>query len=127
MEVKKLYPLRDTLREVEESIYSVYTPILTGRAWDKTDHDSEYLISLSSESVKSSDFASALYYAKQALKVDPFDELVWQNAADCAIFTQDFVLAGDYIDEALAIFPKNEKLTEIKRAMLDAIEKEAQG
>ena len=35
------------------------------------------------------------------------------------------MLAGEYIDEATAIFPKNEKLIEIKRAMLDAIDKEA--
>ena len=125
MEVNKLYELRDTLREVEESIYSVYAPVLTGAERDRTMYDSESLISKSSECVKEADYTSALYYAKQALRVDPFDELVWQNAAICAIYSEDFILAGEYIDEATAIFPKNEKLIEIKRAMLDAIDKEA--
>ena len=125
MEVNKLYELRDTLREVEESIYSVYAPVLTGAERDRTMYDSESLISKSSECVKEADYTSALYYAKQALRVDPFDELVWQNAVICAIYSEDFILAGEYIDEATAIFPKNEKLIEIKRAMLDAIDKEA--
>ena len=85
MEVNKLYELRDTLREVEESIYSVYAPVLTGAEWDRAIFDSKSLISKSSECVKEADYTSALCYAKQALKVDPFDELVWQNAAICAI------------------------------------------
>ena len=125
MDVAKLYKLRDSLREVEESIYSVYSPFLTGSEWDRAMFDTEYLIALSSESVKNSDNVSALYYAKQALRINPFDELVWQNAAFCAICAEDFVLAGEYIDEATAIFPENAKLSEIKGAMLEAIEKEA--
>ena len=125
-EVSKLYELRDTLREAEESVYSLFTPVLTGREWDRTMFDAEYLVGKSSESVKSSDYESALYYAIQGLRVDPFDELVWQNAAVCAIFTGDFVLAGEYIDEASAMFPDNEKLAQIKQAMIDAIEKEGQ-
>lgn len=58
MEVNKLYELRDTLREVEESIYSVYAPVLTGAERDRTMYDSESLISKSSECVKEADYGT---------------------------------------------------------------------
>lgn len=124
MEISKLYKLRDELRALEDSIYSVYSPILTGAEWDRAMYDAEYIISKTAECVEAEDYDSALYYAEYALKIDPFSERVWQNAAMCAILAEDLVLAGEYIDEALAVFPNDEKLNGLKRAMLDAAETE---
>ena len=68
MSVSSLRELRDTLRELEDSIYAVYTPVLTGVERDPDMFDPEYLIVKSAESVEREDYAKALWYAKNALK-----------------------------------------------------------
>ena len=120
MEVADLYALRDRLRDLEEQIYSAYTPDLKGRDWNRQWFSAEYLVGLSSESVKNEDYAKALDYAKLALKADPFSAIVWRNAAACALFTEDLVLTGSYIDEGLAVFPDDEGLLDLRRAFLKA-------
>ena len=120
MEVADLYALRDRLRDLEEQIYSAYTPDLKGRDWNRQWFSAEYLVGLSSESVKNEDYAKALDYAKLALKADPFSANVWRNAAACALFTEDLVLTGSYIDEGLAVFPEDEGLLDLRRAFLKA-------
>ncbi|MBR5031507.1 MAG: hypothetical protein IKX49_02255 [Clostridia bacterium] len=123
MSVEKLYGLRDSLRSLEDSIYSAYTPALTGHEWDRLFFDAEYLIALSYQSVQAEDYASALYYAKQALKADPFYATAWHNAVMCALYAEETELAGGYIDEGLALFPEDGQLLEFKQMMLDIAER----
>ncbi len=119
MSVEKLYELRDDLRSLEDSIYSVYTPVLTGHDWDKLFFDKDYLVALSYQSVQAEDYTSALFYAKQALKADPFDATVWHNAIMCALYAEQIESAGGYIDEGLALFPDDGQLAEFRQMMLD--------
>lgn len=119
MSVEKLYALRDSLRALEDSIYSAYTPVLNGHEWDKLFFDAEYLIALSYQSVQAEDYSTALYYAKLALKADPFYATAWHNAVMCAIYAEETELAGGYIDEGLAVFPEDGQLLEFRQMMLD--------
>lgn len=120
MEVADLYTLRDRLRDLEEKIYTAYTPDLTGHEWDRYLYHTDYLLGLSAESVDAEDYSKALEYARLALKADPFSADVWRNAAACALIAQDLPLAGSYVDEGLAIFPEDEKLLELRRSFLKA-------
>jgi tetratricopeptide (TPR) repeat protein len=120
MEVADLYALRDRLRDLEEKIYTAYTPNLTGREWDRYLYHTDYLLGLSAESVDAKDYAKALTYARLALKADPFSADVWNNAAACALLAQDLPLTGSYVDEGLAIFPEDERLLELRRSFLRA-------
>ncbi len=120
MDTDSLYALRDQLRELEDSIYTVYHPVITGREWDRCMFDKEYLLGCSSDHVKSGDYPEALYYAETALKIDPFDAAVWQNAAFCSFCCSDLGRMGAYMDEALVIFPDDENLNALKQSMLDA-------
>ena len=119
-EVADLYQLRNRLRELEDQIYAAYMPELTGRAWNRQWFSAEYLVGLSSDSVKNEDYPAALTYAKLALKADPFSADVWNNAAACALLAQDLPLTGSYVDEGLAIFPEEERLLELRRSFLRA-------
>ena len=119
-EVAELYQLRNRLRELEDQIYAAYTPELTGRAWNRQWFSAEYLVGLSSDSVKNEDYTEALMYARLALKADPFSADVWSNAAACALLAQDLPLTGSYVDEGLAIFPEEERLLELRRSFLRA-------
>ena len=123
MSVESLYKLRDTLRGLEDTIYGVYTPVLTGAEWSHDLFDAEYLIAKSREEVKAADYEKALWYAKNALKVDPFRDTVWQNAAMCAMYALDLELMGEYVDEGLAIFPQDETLLMFRQSMIDAVTK----
>ena len=117
----KLYELRDDLRGLENSIYAVYTPVLTGAEWDRELFDKEFLIAKSSDHVKSGEYETALWYAKNALKADPFDVTVWRNAAMCAMYALDMEQMGEYVDEGLAIFPQDETLSMLRESMIDAV------
>ena len=72
--------------------------------------DTDYLLGMSSEKVKESDYESALFYAKQALKSNPFKAETWQNAAACAMYSEQIGLMGEYVEEGLAAFPEDETL-----------------
>jgi len=122
MSVDALYEVRDVLRQLEERIYTNYAPVLTGREWDKYMFDAEYLMGLSANSVKASEYEAALYTAQQALKVDPADVRVWQNAAACAIYAEQLELAGGYVDEGLTVFPEDEELLRLKQMFISAVE-----
>ena len=123
MSVESLYELRDTLRSLEDAIYAAYTPVLTGAERDRNLFDAEYLIAKSREEAKNADYESALRYARLALKADPFDAAVWQNAAMCAMYALDLEQMGGYVDEGLAIFPQDETLLMFRQSMLDAVTK----
>lgn len=127
MSVSSLRELRDTLRELEDSIYAVYTPVLTGVERDPDMFDPEYLIVKSAESVEREDYVKALWYAKNALKADPFDVTVWHNAAMCAMYALDLELMGQYVDEGLAIFPQDETLLMFRKSMTDAVKEMEEG
>lgn len=120
MEVADLYALRDRLRDLEEKIYAVYTPNLTGREWDRYLYHTDYLLGLSAESVDAENYAKALAYARLALKADPFSADVWNNAAACALLAQDLPLTGSYVDEGLAIFPEDARLLKLRSSFLRA-------
>ncbi len=127
MDVSALYELRDELREIEDSIYSAYSPSLTGRDWDRLYFDPEYLIALSYESVEAADYDSAFFYARQALKDDPFEPVVWHNAVMCALCAGEFALAGQWVDEGLAAFPDDEQLTDFRQMFFNILnDKEGQ-
>ena len=119
MSVEKLYELRENLRSLEDTIYAAYTPVLSGHDWDKLFFDKDYLVALSCQSVQAEDYPAALFYAKQALKADPFDAAVWHNAVMCALYAEQIELAGEYIDEGLAVFPDDGQLAEFRQMMLD--------
>ena len=121
MSVADLYELRDTLRAFEDTLYAVYTPALTGAEWDRNGFDPEYLLAKSRESVQSAEYGDALRYAKLALKADPFDAVVWQNAALCALYALDLELMGEYLDEGLTAFPEDETLQMLRQSMMDAV------
>lgn len=120
MTVEALYDLRDDLRALEDEIYSAYRPRLTGREWDKYLFDDEYIMAVWKEMMDASDFENALWYAKQALKVNPFNESSWSSAALSAVYTQDWEQAGAYIDEGLTVFPEDEVLNGLKQMFIDA-------
>ena len=120
MEVADLYALRDRLRDLEEKIYTAYTPNLTGRDWDRYLYHTDYLLGLSAESVDAKDYAKALTYARLALKADPFSADVWNNTAACALLAQDLPLTGSYVDEGLAIFPEDARLLKLRSSFLRA-------
>ena len=122
MEVDALYTLRNSLRELEDTIYGAYTPSLIGREWDKYLFDEGYLLAKSEECVQSENYTEALFYAKQALKANPFEVKNWRNAAMCALTAEEISLMGAYIDEGLAIFPEDEKLLLLKDMINDALE-----
>lgn len=121
MSIEGLYELRDDLRELEEDIYAAYIPVLTGHEWDRKMFDTDYLLGRSSEKVKESDYESALFYAKQALKSNPFKAETWQNAAACAMYSEQIGLMGEYVEEGLAAFPEDENLLKLKQALVDAL------
>lgn len=122
MSVSGLYDLRDKLRALEDSIYAEYSPVLTGHDWDKYMFDKDYLVALSAKSVEAGEYAESLFYAKQALKADPFDTTVWHNAVMCAVYAEEIGLAGEYVDEGLAIFPDDSQLKDFRKMILDAWE-----
>ena len=122
MEVDALYDLRNSLRELEDTIYGAYTPSLIGREWDKYLFDEGYLLAKSEECVQGENYTEALFYAKQALKTNPYEVKNWRNAAMCALTAEEFSLMGAYIDEGLAIFPEDEKLLLLKDMINDALE-----
>ena len=121
MSVGSFYALRDELRALEDAIYGAYVPLPGGAEWDRNMFDAEYLSAMSRESVQSADYESALRYAKQALKADPFNAAVWHNAAMCAMYALDLELMGEYVDEGLAIFPGDETLLMFRQSMIDAV------
>ena len=127
MSIDGLYELRDSLREVEEEIYGVYSPVLTGHEWDRKLFDTEYLLGMSASEISESEYESALFYAKQALKSNPFIERSWQNAAACAMYAEQLELMGEYVEEGLAIFPEDEKLLILKQVLIDALNKVEEG
>ena len=122
MEADALYTLRDSLRALEDTIYGAYTPSLTGREWDKYLFDEEYILEQTYTCVQANDYGMALYYAKQGLKVNPFDAKIWRNAAMSALYAEELTLMGAYVDEGLAIFPEDESLLALKQMMIDALE-----
>ena len=122
MEVDALYTLRNSLRELEDTIYGAYTPTLTGHEWDKYLFDEGYLLAKSEECIQSENYTEALFYAKQALKANPFEVKNWRNAAMCALTAEEISLMGAYIDEGLAIFPEDEKLLLLKDMINGALE-----
>ena len=122
MEADALYTLRDSLRTLEDTIYGAYTPSLTGREWDKYLFDEEYILEQTYTSVQANDYGTALYYAKQGLKANPFDAKIWRNAAMSALYAEELTLMGAYVDEGLAIFPEDESLLALKQMMIDALE-----
>ena len=122
MEVDALYDLRNSLRELEDTIYGAYTPSLIGREWDKYLFDEGYLLAKSEECVQGENYTEALFYAKQALKTNPYEVKNWRNAAMCALTAEEFSLMGAYIDEGLAVFPEDEKLLLLKEMINDALE-----
>ena len=122
MEADALYTLRDSLRALEDTIYGAYTPSLTGREWDKYLFDEEYILEQTYTSVQANDYGTALYYAKQGLKANPFDAKIWRNAAMSALYAEELTLMGAYVDEGLAIFPEDESLLALKQMMIDALE-----
>ena len=121
MDVASLYELRDELRDLEDTIYGAYTPVLTGAEWDRGLFDAEFLVARSYDCVQSGDYSAALRYAKNALKADPFNVTVWHSAAMCAMYALDLELMGEYVDEGLAIFPQDETLRMIRQSMIDAV------
>ena len=122
MEADALYTLRDSLRALEDTIYGAYTPSLTGREWDKYLFDEEYILEQTYTCVQANDYGTALYYAKQGLKANPFDAKIWRNAAMSALYAEELTLMGAYVDEGLAIFPEDESLLALKQMMIDALE-----
>ena len=122
MEADALYTLRDSLRALEDTIYGAYIPSLTGREWDKYLFDEEYILEQTYTSVQANDYGTALYYAKQGLKANPFDAKIWRNAAMSALYAEELTLMGAYVDEGLAIFPEDESLLALKQMMIDALE-----
>ena len=122
MEINDLYTLRDSLRALEDTIYGAYTPSLTGREWDKYLFDEEYILEQTYTSVQANDYGTALYYAMQGLKANPFDAKIWRNAAMSALYAEELTLMGAYVDEGLAIFPEDESLLALKQMMIDALE-----
>ena len=122
MEIDSLYTLRNSLRELEDTIYGAYTPTLTGKEWDRYLFDEGYLLAKSEECIQSENYTEALFYAKQALKANPFEVKNWRNAAMCALTAEEISLMGAYIDEGLAIFPEDEKLLLLKDMINDALE-----
>ena len=122
MEINDLYTLRDSLRALEDTIYGAYTPSLTGREWDKYLFDEEYILEQTYTCVQANDYGTALYYAKQGLKANPFDAKIWRNAAMSALYAEELTLMGAYVDEGLAIFPEDESLLALKQMLIDALE-----
>ena len=122
MEINDLYTLRDSLMALEDTIYSAYAPSITGREWDKYLFDEEYILEQTYTSVQANDYGTALYYAKQGLKANPFDAKIWRNAAMSALYAEELTLMGAYVDEGLAIFPEDESLLALKQMMIDALE-----
>ena len=122
MEADALYTLRDSLRALEDTIYGAYTPSLTGREWDKYLFDEEYILEQTYTSVQANDYGTALYYAKQGLKANPFDAKIWRNAAMSALYAEELTLMGAYVDEGLVIFPEDESLLALKQMLIDALE-----
>ena len=122
MEINDLYTLRDSLMALEDTIYGAYTPSITGREWDKYLFDEEYILEQTYTCVQANDYGTALYYAKQGLKANPFDAKIWRNAAMSALYAEELTLMGAYVDEGLAIFPEDESLLALKQMMIDALE-----
>ena len=122
MEADALYTLRDSLRALEDTIYGAYTPSLTGREWDKYLFDEEYILEQTYTCVQANDYGTALYYAMQGLKANPFDAKIWRNAAMSALYAEELTLMGAYVDEGLAIFPEDESLLALKQMLIDALE-----
>ena len=122
MEVDALYTLRDSLRALEDTIYGAYTPSITGREWDKYLFDEEYILEQTYTCVQANDYGTALYYAMQGLKANPFDAKIWRNAAMSALYAEELTLMGAYVDEGLVIFPEDESLLALKQMMIDALE-----
>ena len=122
MEINDLYTLRDSLMALEDTIYGAYTPSITGREWDKYLFDEEYILEQTYTSVQANDYGTALYYAKQGLKANPFDAKIWRNAAMSALYAEELTLMGAYVDEGLVIFPEDESLLALKQMMIDALE-----
>ncbi len=121
MSIEGLYELRDELRSMEDDIYGAFFPVLTGHEWDKKLFDEDYLIGLSAQNVRESDYESALFYAKQALNTNPFRVEIWQNAAACAMYAEQLGLMGEYLEEGLAVFPEDKNLLTMKQALIDAL------
>lgn len=122
MSIEGLYELRDKLRTMEEDIYNSFIPVLTGHEWDRKLFDEDYLLGLSANSIKESDYESALFYAEQALKTNPFRVEIWQNAAACAMYAEQLGLMGEYVEEGLAVFPEDSNLLTLKQALVDALD-----
>ena len=122
MSIEGLYELREELRAIEEDIYSEYVPVLTGHEWDRKMFDTDYLLGMSSNEIQNSNYEEALFYAKQALKSNPFKAESWQNAAACAMYAEQLELMGEYVEEGLAIFPEDENLLKLKQALLNALD-----
>ena len=72
--------------------------------------------------IQNSNYEEALFYAKQALKSNPFKAESWQNAAACAMYAEQLELMGEYVEEGLAIFPEDENLLKLKQALLNALD-----
>lgn len=126
MEISKLYELRDSLRAFENSLYEVYAPRLTGGEWNRNYFDTEYLVASIHDALNAKDTAKAKTLVNHALKVDPFDVLVWRSAVLVAIGDGDLETAGAYLDEGLSIFPNDEMLLGFKQGIVSAAEEVGQ-
>ncbi len=113
MEVADLYTLREELRELEKSVYELYTPRLVQIERDEYCFYPEYLRAKSAELLESEDNAGAFAFAQAALLNDSFDELNYRNAVLCAIAAEDLWAAAEYLDAGLLLFPEDEGLKQL--------------
>ncbi len=120
-DVETLYDIRSSLRALEEEIYADYRPDVSGRAWDRFYFDAPYLLDLAGKAFEAGDYQTAYDYAKLSLKADPFVAESWRSAALAALYADDLTQLGAYMDEALAVFPDDENLNNIKNALYDVV------
>lgn len=127
MEISELYALRDRLREIESSIYSVYRPVISGYPRDPMNGHAEYMRAMSGIALDEGDFELAFTRARLAVQSDPFESEGFVYAAVTAMGCEEYGEAARYIQNGLMIAPQDEgliKLSDVFTQMYESLPEE---
>jgi len=123
MSTAELYALRDRLREAEEKLYGVYTPVLYGYSRSEFAFSAEYLCLDACELMDGGSYKEALIPARYAVRQNPRSEENWVVAVTAALYADDPYQAAVWLQEGLAYFPESRALGDYLKALQTLSEK----
>ncbi|MBO7376842.1 MAG: hypothetical protein J6V01_07030 [Clostridia bacterium] len=117
MPIDSLYSLRDRLRASEDELYEVFDPELSPLPADPVLGRPEYLISYVIVLTGEGKYEDALPFARELIRIAPFEEVNWKSAVLTAVSAQDAVSAVLWLREGLGYHPESKDLLDLKRSL----------